>query len=193
MVATAARAGAMPPDPYVQYTQVLLHLLDGKPERALEALELDARDFLEYQFLAVPTALLRGQIHAILGRPERSRADLLHARRVLEARLENSPDDARLHSALGLTFAGLGEAEAAVHHAERAVELVSLDSDAWFGSYYLEDLAMTHVLLGHADTAVAILEQLLARPGPLSRAQLQLDPRLASLRTNSRFRTISRE
>jgi DNA-binding SARP family transcriptional activator/TolB-like protein/Flp pilus assembly protein TadD len=179
--------------PYIQYTQVVLQLLDGNPERALEVLDLDVRDFLDYQFLAVPPALLRGQVHAILGQRESSLADLQHARRVLEARLEMSPDDARLHSALGLTFAGLGDAVEAVRHAERAVELAPLASDAWFGCYYLEDLAMTHAMLGNADAAIAIFETLLDQPGPLSRAQLRLDPRLAGLRSDSRFQRIIRE
>lgn len=183
-----ARAGVLPSeDAFLQYARVSMHTLAGGHRRALAVLDLDGRAFLEAQPVGVPSSLLRGELWALLGQAEAARGEFHQARRVLEARIEREPDDARFHGSLGLALAGLGQREGALRHAMRAVELMPLERDAWYGAYPLEDLARTHARLGNDSIAIHIFEDLLARPGPLSRAYLRLDPRLARLRATPRF------
>ena len=109
------------------------------------------------------------------------------ARDFLEDKIEETPDDSRLHSALGITYASLGLKEAAVREGELGVELLPVSKEAWKGAYRLEDLSQIYAMVGKHDAAINHLETLLNIPSDLSVILLQLDPKWDPLREHPRF------
>jgi len=74
------------------------------------------------------------------------------------------PEDFRMHAALGIAYAGLGEKEKAIAEGNKAKSLMSVSDDAIIGLAPLESLALIYTLLGDQDIAIDILEQLLKMP-----------------------------
>jgi serine/threonine-protein kinase len=125
-----------------------------------------------------------------LGDQQPAREEFRSAARLLEEELEHHPDDPRLHSALGLAYAGLGRAEDAIQHGRRAVELYPVSKDALLGTDRLWDLIRILVRTGEHDEALDLLASLLSIPSRYSRELLRAEPALAPLRTHPRFRGL---
>ena len=98
------------------------------------------------------------------------------ARALVESKIEERPEDSRLHSALGIAYAGLGRKEDAVREGNLAVELLPISKEAYRGAYRAIDLAQIYAMFGETDAAIDRLEHLLSIPGPLSVSLLRLDP-----------------
>ena len=83
------------------------------------------------------------------------------ARAEVEKALQARPEDERLHIALGEALAGVGEREAAVEAAERALARLPPSADALLGRE-LQQEAVMRVLLpaGDYDRALALLAEL---------------------------------
>lgn len=160
---------------------------------ALSALERMADAPLrDDQFRYIPVELAAAEIHAAMGTRARAEDLFEAAAERLDREVETRPEDPRLHGALGLALAGLGRAEEAIGHGERAVELLPPEKEAWRGAYRLEELARIHATLGRARPAVELLERLLSMPGDLTRARLRLDPVWDPIRDDPRFRALAR-
>ena len=112
------------------------------------------------------------------------------AREAFAAQADAAPDDPESHAFLGLALAYLGRTEEAVREGERGTELLPVERDAANGPYYRHQLARVHVLSGHPEEALDILEEILARPYFVSRAWLRVDPNFAPLRDDPRFRAL---
>ena len=112
------------------------------------------------------------------------------ARTTLEAKKTQHPEDARLHSSLGITYAGLGRKEDAIREGELAVELCRVSRDAMRGPHRVEDLGRIYVMVGDFDAAIDQIEYLLSIPSELSIPLLGLDPAWDSLRNHPRFRKL---
>ena len=112
------------------------------------------------------------------------------ARSVLEARIQQYPEDARFHSSLGKAYAGLGRKEDAITEGNLAVKLVSNHAVAY--AVRIEELARIYVMVGQHDEAIETLEYLLSIPGPYSIHLLQLDPLWDPLRNHPRFKKLVR-
>ncbi|MFC1603812.1 hypothetical protein ACFL5F_02185 [Planctomycetota bacterium] len=112
------------------------------------------------------------------------------ARNTLESKIQEQPEDARLHSSLGIAYAGLGHKEDAIREGKLAVDLLPVTKEAWKGLYRIEDLARIYVMVGEYDLAIEQLEYLLARPGNMSIPLLQLDPAWNPLRNHPRFKKL---
>ena len=82
-------------------------------------------------------------------------------RELMFSMLKKTPDDFRIHHNLGIDFAGLGDREKALEHANRACRLMPLSKDALIGVVPLEGLALVHAYLGEQDAAIEILEKIL--------------------------------
>ena len=78
----------------------------------------------------------------------------------------------------------------AIREADRAVNLVPVTKDAEWSGYLRANLARVYALLGERAKAVDELENVLARPGPLSAAWLRVDPFWDSLRESSKFQRL---
>jgi len=122
--------------------------------------------------------------------PEKAYAYFDSARIYLESRILLFPDDPRLYSALGITYAGLRYKEKAVDAGVKAVELMPISKEAYRGFYRAVDLAKIYVMVGEYDAALEQIKLLLSLPGTLSAKLLLLDPTWKPLWNLSEFKKI---
>ena len=159
-------------------------------EKLLELQENLSFEWFTSQLASVPVELNRGETLHFLGRAEEARAAYEAARVALEKELEKRPDDFRLHSSLGLAYAGLGRKAEAIAAGRRAVEMLPVEKDAYIGPLQVQHLAMIYAQVGEPDLAVDQLDYLLSIPSRLSVPMLRLDPRWDPLRDDPRFQSL---
>jgi tetratricopeptide (TPR) repeat protein len=177
-------------EPRIIFAWVLVEVCAGNYQAALDRLSLASADALSTQYFFIPKAQLSAQIHGLMNRPQLARADYDTARALLETKLQEQPQDERLHSSLGIAYAGLGRVEEAIREGKMGVELMPVSKDAWKGVHRVEDLARIYVMVGEYDAAIDQLDFLLSRPGELSIPLLQLDPTWNPLRDHPRFQKL---
>jgi len=142
------------------------------------------------QFMYIPTAFSQGMALRGLGDSTRATAAFEVAIAELDSLIMERPDDERLHSALGVTYAMLGTEDAALREARRGVELLPFEREAWRGGYRLANLATVFAQFGQADSAVHYLEFLLDHPGDVTVPLLRLDPVWDPIRDTPEFRGL---
>ncbi len=135
-------------------------------------------------------AIIRAQLLHYRGDLTRARAYADSARLGMEDRLRNTPEDPQSYAFRGLAQAYLGHKAEAIADGERAVTLVPIDKDAYFGPYLQQQLVRIYILVGEPDKAMDRLEPLLKMPYFLSPAWLRIDPNYGPLRSNPRFRKL---
>ncbi|MGH8191141.1 MAG: tetratricopeptide repeat protein [Rhodanobacteraceae bacterium] len=148
---------------------------------------MDAR--LQY---TVPVALLRGRAASRSGDEKAARRNFALARDELQRVLAKEPDAPTLWGALGLAQAGLHDHAAAIRSGQRAVQLVPLSRDAFYGGVHLLVLAQIYCATGESGEAVKLLQELLAVPsgGAISRAMLRTDPAWDPIREAPDFQSL---
>jgi serine/threonine-protein kinase len=176
--------------PLLTMLSTWIEISDGDYDAALELLAAMPVEAVEANVFFVPKAQYYAEIYDLLGDEVLRRAYYDSSRVVAEARIQRSPDDARLHSALGIALAGLGRRADALREGERAVALAPVAQDAWHGVYRVEDLAVIHAMLGDEEEAIELLEYLLSIPGTLTVPFLRIDYRFNSLHGNPRFQAL---
>jgi hypothetical protein len=95
----------------------------------------------------------------------------------------------------------LGEKDAALKEAERAITLLPSAKDRVDGPGLEENLALIQAMFGESSNAIATLRRLLQTPfqsqlygpAPLTSAFLRLDPLWDSLRTDPAFQELCDE
>ncbi len=109
--------------------------------------------------------------------------------------MKKDPDNPPFATALSLIHAVLGEKDAAIKEAERAVTLLPSAKDAVDGPSYEENLAFAEAMAGEKDRAIPRLRHLLEIPysDRLTPALLRLDPKWDSLRGDPRFQKLCEE
>jgi serine/threonine-protein kinase len=162
----------------------------GNYDAALDLLSTMPVDAVEANSFYIPKAQMYAEVHDLLGNEELRRAYYDSSRVVAEARLRMTPDDPRVHSALGIAYAGLGRRADALREGDQAVALSPVAEDAWHGVYRVESLAVIHAMLGEDEEAIDRLEYLLSIPGTLTSSFLEIDYRFNSLRDNPRFQAL---
>jgi len=177
-------------DPRVQLYWILSLIFDKKYQEALDWLTKESQESFATQFYFVTNMQLYAQIYDLLDQPQLAHFYYDSARIVLEDSLNNWSNDSRFHSALGITYAGLGRKADAIREGELAVELLPISKEAYRGTYRVEDLARIYVMLGEYEVAIDKLEFLLSQPGMLSANWLRLDPTWHPLRDIPRFRKL---
>ncbi len=145
-----------------------------------------AGDSVRYHLLKAEAAGFR-RLRAV----ERAYAD--SARRILEARVRSSPNDARLLAWLGLAYASLDRKTDAIRLGTRAVHVLPISLDANSGPFIASTLARIYLRTGEPDRAIDLLEPLLQIPSWISRAELRADPTWAALHGHPRFRELLQE
>jgi serine/threonine-protein kinase len=134
--------------------------------------------------------LVNAQLHAMRGQPALSRAYADSAQLAYEKSIREEPNDGQLHALRGMSLAFLGRREDALREAQRAVELLPIEKDAYFGPYLQLHLARVHMMVGSKDKAVELLKPLVEVPNNLSKAWLRVDPTFDPLRSHPRFQAL---
>jgi len=125
-----------------------------------------------------------------LGDDTAARTALLKAKNILEAQLKQKPDDAELRVQFAKLLAWLGEKDAAVAEAQRAIDLRPESKDAFEGPAVTEQVAQVYTILGDNARAIALLDELLNRPSEVTSQRLKLDPAWDPLRNDPAFQAL---
>ena len=110
----------------------------------------------------------------------------------LETFGQKDPDNANSAQLLSIIHAVLGQKDAAIKEAERAIALRPTVKDAVDGPTYEENLAFVEVLVGDKNSAIPRLQHLLQVPynSCLTPALLRLDPKWDPLRGDPVFQKL---
>jgi Flp pilus assembly protein TadD len=160
-------------------------------EGALRQLEAEARETTaadQYSFSTI--SLDRGLVHTWGRHQDLARRSFEAARVELERKVAQDPDDYRLHSSLGIAYAGLGRRDDAVREARIACDLMPASKDALRALSPVSDLATVYTMVGQTGEAIATLDDLLARSGLWSVYDLRLGPTWDPLRSDPRFQAL---
>ena len=148
------------------------------------------RDLSDIERLLNPFFLLLAQEWAgdIVG----ARATAQQLLPSLETLCQKDPDNANFAEALSLTRAVLGQKDAAIKEAERAITLLPSGKDAVSGPRNEENLAFVEALVGDKNCAIPRLQRLLEIPynNCPTPALLRLDPAWDPLRGDPAFQKL---
>jgi serine/threonine protein kinase/tetratricopeptide (TPR) repeat protein len=173
----------------VVHTLINIDVFDGNYQEALDRLSLNPPDVNDQHYF-IPNDLRYALIREYMGNKDLSEKYYEDARRILENKIQSDPNDARLHSSLGIAYAGLGRKQDAIREGKLAVRLLPVSKEAWRGLNRIEDLARIYTMVGEYNLAVEQIEYLLGIPGEISIPLLQLDPAWAPLRDQSLLKRL---
>ena len=165
-----------------------------------QLLQLGQR-FPDDAFAAVPGSLAMkyfaiGIAQKGLGDDAAARTAFLKAKNILEEQLKQKPEDADLHVQLAKVLAWLGEKDAAIAEAQRAMDLRPESKDAFEGPQITEQVAQVYAILGDNARAIELLDGLLSRPSEVTLQTLKLNPawdRFGTIRVPGVVRQIRRK
>ena len=151
------------------------------------------RDLSDFERLADQVFLTLAQ--QCVGDITGARATAQQLLPALETLCQKDPDNANFAEALSLTRAVLGQKDAAIKEAERAITLLPSGKDAVDGPNAEENLASVEVLVGDKNRAIPRLQHLLEIPyiDYLTPALLRLHPRWDPLRGDPAFQKLCEE
>ena len=166
-------------------------LLQGRFAEALES-----ANSLKDELLAKEPEGLMGKYGTVgiakkmAGDAAGAREAFLKAKGYAEKFVADAPDDAKRHSRLAEALAWLGEKDAAIAEAKRAMEMLPASVDAFEGPLCTQTLAEVYMIVGEPDQALPIVDGLLSRPTQVTVAQLKVNPLWHSVRNDPRFIAI---
>jgi tetratricopeptide (TPR) repeat protein len=139
-----------------------------------------------------PVTLMRASILDDLGQHTLARSNYESARTLLEDSVAAHPRNAGMRVALGLAYAGLGRKADAIREARTAAELRSPSLGHPEATAALGGAVEIYTRLGETDSALQLLEVLLALPAgrEASVPLLRNDPIYDPLRGDPRFETM---
>jgi len=175
--------------PYIVYWLVNIDVYDGNYQEALDRLSLKSEDFDNLNYF-IPNAERYALIYRYMNKNELAKKYYESARSILESKIQEQPEDSRLHSALGIACAGLGRKDDAIREGKLGVELLPVTKEAMRGLCRVEELARIYVMVGEYDLAIDQLEFLLSNPAWMSIPLLRLDPAWDPLRDHPRFQKL---
>lgn len=178
-------------NPLVIFFWVLQEMLERDNQAALDRLSSASVDCLEGADFFIPKAQLEGLIYRLMNNPELARTSFDSARMILEKEIKARPDDPRLHSSLGIVYAGLGRKEEAIREGKQAVKLYPVSKDALTGIAFVQDLASIYIMVGEYEAALDQIEYLLSIPSwQISVPYLRIEPEFDPLRGHPRFKRL---
>src|SRR5215471_4701085 len=153
------------------------------------------QQFRDDLFAAVPGSLALkyfsiGVAQKALGDAAAARTAFLKAKDILEEQVKQRPDDAYLHVQLAKILAWLGEKDAAIAEAQRAMDLRPESKDAFEGPPITEQAAQVYAILGDNARAIELLDGLLSRPSEVTLEALKVNPAWDPLRNDPAFQAL---
>jgi TolB-like protein/Tfp pilus assembly protein PilF len=166
-------------------------LLQRKYQQVLQL----GQQFTDDLFSAVPGSLALKYFsiavaQKALGDDAAARTAFLKAKDILEEQLKQRSDDAYLHVQLAKVLAWLGEKDAAIAEAQRAMDLRPESKDAFEGPPITEQAAQVYATLGDNARAIELLDGLLSRPSEVTLHALKLNPAWDPLRKDPAFQAL---
>ena len=159
-----------------------------------QILQLD-QQFKDDLFATVPGSLALkyfsiGVAQKGLGDDAAARAAFLKAKDIVEEQVKQRPDDAELHVQIAKILAWLGEKDAAMAEAQRAMDLRPESKDAFEGPRITEQAAQVYAILGDNARAIGLLDGLLNRPSEVTLQALKVNPAWDPLRNDPAFQAL---
>jgi len=178
---------------FYYYFCILQEIYEKNYAKALDLLSIAPFEVIEAPNEYRPKSMLVGLVYACLGDSIQSRVAYEKARRILEEKLVDLPDDYRLHTALGKVYAGLGLKEKAIEKVEHAAELLPISKDAMHGPTVLANLVEVYISTGEIDKALESIEILFETVNPTSPASFYIDPVLIQITEHPGFKELERK
>src|SRR5882724_6680822 len=125
-----------------------------------------------------------------LGDEAAARAAFLKAKDILAEQVKQKPDDADLRVQLAKMLAWLGEKDAAIAEAQRAMDLRPESKDAFEGPPITEQAAQVYAISGDNARAIELLDGLLSRPSEVTLPTLKVNPAWDPLRNDPAFQAL---
>jgi TolB-like protein/Tfp pilus assembly protein PilF len=148
-------------------TKISQLFLERHYDEAIRLLQIrltESHEVLEYERANYQVSLIFAQRFA--GDVAGARATAQQLQQAAEALDKKNPQNARIGNILlSLAYAALGQKDAALKHAERAMTLLPSSKDAVTGPDAEEKLARVEVMVGEKNRAIPRLQHLLAIPG----------------------------
>jgi tetratricopeptide (TPR) repeat protein len=163
-------------------TRGRLEAFDGNYEKAIEMLG-EQSDSTRYK-------LYRAFFHHLMGQEDSAKEFYESAHADLAQIVKEQPDNPFGLRELGIAYAGTGNIEEAIMTGNKAVEMLPVTKDAFYGPDILENLAWIYMMSNDFATAVDKLEYLLSIPSRISVPRLRIDSRWTMLRDNKRFKKL---
>jgi len=166
-------------------------LLERKYQQLLQLGE----QFKDDLFATVPGSLAFkyfsiGIAQKSLGDQASARTAFLKAKDILQEQVKQKPDEADLHVQLAKILAWLGEKDAAIAEAQRAMDLRPESKDAFEGPPVTEQAAQVYAILGDNARAIELLDGLLSRPSEVTLQGLKVNPAWDPLRNDPGFQAL---
>ena len=137
-----------------------------------------------------PKAFLTGWAYQLDHKPDLAQEAFMSTKIYLENKIQAEPNDFRLYTALGLTYAALGEKEKAIKLGKKAVEMYPVSKDVLEGPDVVLDLTWIYTMVSEQDKALKQLDYLLSIPSRISIPLIKIDPRWDSLRSNPKYQSL---
>jgi len=170
---------------------LMLDFFDGKYQKVLDYIASSDWKGINNHSVYQPAALWQALMYDYMGNKEDAKLYFDATRIILDSMLQIHPDEARLHGSLGVAFAGIGDKEKAIRNGRKAVELLSIEKDAFVGIVRVWELAWIYVMVKEYNQAIEQLQVVLSHPSPYSTPYLLMDPRWKPLRNHPEFIRIT--
>lgn len=167
-----------------------VYILERKFDAAINYLKSTDKPYENTQFCFTPEDEMLGLIYKYKNEPALSKEYFESAKEELEKKLKVTPLDDRLHSSLGIVYAGLGMKDKAVAEGKKGISLLPLEKEAYRGYYRQLEMAQIYALIGDNNSALKQIDFILSIPGDFSVPLLKIDPVYDSLRSLPGYKAI---
>jgi len=163
-------------DPLLFESTVINDIYDLNYPKAITDLSSNDIDFIFVQFYVNLKSLLYARVYSLMNMPEKAKDYYSKSKITLDSMILKNPEDSRLYSALGISYAGMGKKTKAIEAGKKGLDLMPINKEAYRGVFRAEDLAKIYVMVGEYDAALLLIKELLDMPSRLSVKLLLLDP-----------------
>jgi len=177
-------------NPFAEWFYVLQETLERDYQAALRRARAFPVEMFQSPTSVLPKPGIEAWVLELSNRKDEARPLFERSLSILELEMARTPDDARIHSTMGVTLAYLGRGKEAIEFGKRAVDLYPSSLDAFHGPSHELDLARIYTIVGEDDLAIDLLEKLVSRPSGARFGFLPSAPLWDRLRDNPRFEAV---